>query len=157
MGYLDTICSVLWVFTFIISAPNILWSLHAIPGMHTYLWRVTNWIISHFLILVTAVTILSWWVAAVCLGLTDTVTKVKTNLSQKSQRYTSRRNGVPHPCYETHYKWYPVARSLLCVLCSWYTKRRLRWFVFITCWIMGQIKACLNKNRSLSSGCYFCA
>ena len=41
----------------------------------------------------------NWWVSSVCLGLTDTVTKVKTNPSQKSQRYTSRRNGVPHRCH----------------------------------------------------------
>ena len=47
---------------------------------------------------------LSWWVAAVCLGLTDTVTKVKTNPSQKSQRYTLRRNGVPHPCLWLRYE-----------------------------------------------------
>ena len=97
MGYLDTIFSALWVFAFIISAYKyIVKSTCYFCNTHI---SMKGYQLKHitFLIPVTTVAILSWWVAAVCLGLTDTVTKVKTNPSQKSLRYTSRRNGVPHP------------------------------------------------------------
>ena len=49
-------------------------------------------------------------------GLTDTVTKVKMNPPQKSQRYTSRRNGVPHPWYMRQWTGSALVQIMACRL-----------------------------------------